>query len=187
VFRIQPPGAMWCGRLSYDARHDSRSWCRRGRQRHNLLWSNLSLFSCHFRTHLIYLFFKGMFPSKINQPANNQDFNQQSHNSKTDRKSSPGSIGICTVESRPGSPIPATTSPPRCPYGNKGAIRARSSGKRCSVQGCAGIEREPVTWQESGRPKLIIPRSTASRSRDSRTRCDPGGGRAGRLPRKGCG
>ena len=38
------------------------------------------MFSCHFRTHLIYLFFKRLFPSKINQPANNQDFNQQSHN-----------------------------------------------------------------------------------------------------------
>ena len=79
MIRVQPPRATRWGRLSYDARHDSRRWSRRGRQRHNLLWSNLSLFSCHFRTHLIYLFFKRLFPSKINQPANNQDFNQQSH------------------------------------------------------------------------------------------------------------
>jgi len=79
MIRIQPPRATRCGWLSYNARHDSRRWCRRGGQRHNLLWSNLSLFSCHFRTHLIYLFFKRLFPSKINQSANNQDFNQQSH------------------------------------------------------------------------------------------------------------
>ena len=77
--RIQPPRATRWGRLSYDARHDSRRWSRRGRQRHNLLRSNLSLFPSHFRAHLIYLFFKRLFPSKINQSANNQDFNQQSH------------------------------------------------------------------------------------------------------------
>ncbi len=63
--------------LTYDARHDSRS--RRGRHRHNLLRSDLSLFSCHFRTHLIYSFFKGLFPSEINQRTDNEQFSQCTH------------------------------------------------------------------------------------------------------------
>jgi hypothetical protein len=73
--RIQPPRAMWSW-LSHDARHDSRSRSRRGRHGHNLLWSDLSLFSCHSRTCLIYPFFKRLFPSEINQPTDNKYFDQ---------------------------------------------------------------------------------------------------------------
>ena len=76
MIRIQPPRATRCGRLSYDARHDSRRWSRRGGQ---LLRSNLSLFPCHFRTHLIRLFFKGRVPSEINQGRDNKYFEQHSH------------------------------------------------------------------------------------------------------------
>ena len=68
--RIQPPFAMLWSWLPDDAGHDSRSSCRCGRGRRNLLWSSLSLFSCHSRTHLIYPFFKGLFPSEIDQPTN---------------------------------------------------------------------------------------------------------------------
>ena len=72
--------------LTYDARHDSRRRGRRGCHRHNLLRRSLSLFSCHFRTHLIYSFshliysfFKGLFPSEINQRTDNEQFSQCTH------------------------------------------------------------------------------------------------------------
>jgi hypothetical protein len=72
--RIQPPSAVLWSWLSDDARYDSRSSRRHGRHRHNLLWSSLSLFSCHPRAHLIYSFFKGLFPSEIDQPTDDQYF-----------------------------------------------------------------------------------------------------------------
>jgi hypothetical protein len=72
--RVQPPGAMLWSWLPDDARHDSWSSCGRGRRGSNLLWSSLSLFSCHPRTHLIHSFFKGLFPSEIDQPTNDQYF-----------------------------------------------------------------------------------------------------------------
>jgi hypothetical protein len=76
MIRVQPPCAaryswLW---LSEDPRHDSRRSCGRRRHRHNLLRSNLSLFSCHSRPDLIYLFFKGLFPAEIDQPTDNKDF-----------------------------------------------------------------------------------------------------------------
>jgi hypothetical protein len=150
MIRIQPPYATRCGRLSYDARHDSRRWSRRGRQ---LLRSNLSLFPCHFRTHLIYLFFEGMFPSKINQPANNQDLNQQSHNFEIDRKSSPGSIGICTAESRPGSPIPAKTAPPRSREGTGYPARERTTQINNTKIVTVAITRLAYTMRSWRRPR----------------------------------
>jgi len=72
--RIQPPCAMLRSRLSDDARHDSRSSFRHWRHRHNLLWGSLSLFSCHSRAQLIYSFFKGLFPSEVDQPTDDQYF-----------------------------------------------------------------------------------------------------------------
>ena len=72
--RIQPPCTMVWSWLSDDARHDSRSSSRCGRHRHNLLWSSLSLFSRHPRAHLIYSFLKGLFPSEIDQPTDDQYF-----------------------------------------------------------------------------------------------------------------
>jgi hypothetical protein len=73
--RVQSPCTRVGRWLTYDARHDSRS--RSGRD--NRLRSNLSLFSCHFRTHLIYSFFKGLFPSEINQRADNEQFSKYTH------------------------------------------------------------------------------------------------------------
>jgi hypothetical protein len=70
--RIQPPCTMVWSWLSDDARHDSRS--SRRHWRHNLLWSSLSLFSRHSRAHLIYSFFKRLFPSEIDQPTDDQYF-----------------------------------------------------------------------------------------------------------------
>jgi hypothetical protein len=151
--RIQPPRATRWGRLSYDARHDSRRWSRRGRQRHNLLWSNLSLFPCHFRTHLICLFFKGRVPSEINQGPDNNYFEQQSHYFETDRKSSPGSIGICTVESRPGSPIPATTAPPRSREGTGHLARARTTQIDNIRIDTVAITRLAYTMRSCRRPR----------------------------------
>ena len=72
--RIQPPCAMLWSRLSDDTRHDSRSWRRPGGYRHNLRRRNPSLFPSHSRTHLIYPFFKGLFPSEIDQPTDDQYF-----------------------------------------------------------------------------------------------------------------
>jgi hypothetical protein len=69
--RIQPPCAVRWSWLSDDARHDSRTWCRCGC---HLLRSNRSLFSCHFRTRLIYPFLKGLFPPEIDQRTDNKDF-----------------------------------------------------------------------------------------------------------------
>lgn len=71
MIRIEPPSAVWRSCLSYHARHNSRSGCRRG---HNLLWSNLSLFSCHSRTRLVYSFLKRLFPAEINQATDNKYF-----------------------------------------------------------------------------------------------------------------
>ena len=71
MIRIKPPSTVWRSCLSYNARHNSRSWCRRG---HNLLWTNLSLFSCHSRAGFIHAFFKRLFPAEINQPADNKYF-----------------------------------------------------------------------------------------------------------------
>jgi hypothetical protein len=72
--RIQPPCTMLWRRLSDDARHDSWSSCGLGRYRHNLRRRNLSLFPSHSRAHLIYAFFKGLFPSEIDQPTDHQYF-----------------------------------------------------------------------------------------------------------------
>ena len=72
--RIQPPCAMRWSWLPDDARHNSRSWSRCRRCRHNLLRRNLSLFSCHSRAHLIYSFFKGLFPAEIDQATDDKDF-----------------------------------------------------------------------------------------------------------------
>ena len=67
--RIQPPCAARWRWFSHDTRHNSRSWLGRGRHRRNL-----RLFSGHFLPHLIYPFFKGLFPSEINQPTDNKYF-----------------------------------------------------------------------------------------------------------------
>jgi hypothetical protein len=61
--RIQSPCAVGRSWLSYDARHDSRSRSRRGRQPYNLLC--LILFPRHSRTRLIYALLKGLFPAEI--------------------------------------------------------------------------------------------------------------------------
>jgi hypothetical protein len=72
--RIQPPCAVRWRWFSHDTRHDSRSRPRRGRHRSNFLRSCLRLFSGHSLPHLIYPFFKGLFPSEINQPTDNKYF-----------------------------------------------------------------------------------------------------------------